>query len=750
MVSRHPKPSLSLTNKGTESHSCRPPQPFVGNMEAIYKMSSTTAKDPNLDPDLIFTAHQKTAHPRAVCYVRFFIRYLKINALTIKMLTQHHFESYKEWLLSLRNENGFFYKHSWVLANLGATRTFGNWLTREGHLEKSPFFPFCSKRLEKELLLFHKKSRKRYLKQRQWTLSDTDLVQYYLKSVKTFVSNRHFKELKEKALLNLLHFVQKQSLSLLKLNETHIKQLRLEWYSLEFYPCLPPTDRCIFNWIKAVRSFYRFIYEEGYSQKAMFQEWEDDLLFKHIKEEREKIALEKTLKKRRYSIKEILKAYQKYLKKIYVSYDSCEHHYQYLKAFIRFVVGQGKSFYTVDQKLIAQYEHHLLHYEYQPGRYYTPGCQTTRLLSIKRFYDWFVFRNYDGHHPLKDFIAIPYKKKIAEIFMKRGENRPVLVHVPDAFKSVYRSLLAHERQLGLSNATLDYHERGFRIFFLYLEKVGIEDLKEVDEQVLEDYQHYVHQLKGRQKQQLSAQTRGKYLSSVKTLFNYLLRFRYLEKNPTHCITLPKVNQGLPTVGLTDQEVKKLLKAKEPVTDQEIRDRALLETLYSTGVRSNELRCLCVQDVDLGSGLLRVNVPKGGENYQRVVPIGREACRWIRRYLGEVRSKQKTSVESLFLNKYGMGISNQTILNTVKTYALLKGGLWKNVVTHSFRVSCGTEMLKNSADLKYVQQQLGHRSISSTERYMRLVPMDLKKIHMKCHPREKRNREKKGETLCSSE
>ena len=135
-------------------------------------------------------------------------------------------------------------------------------------------------------------------------------------------------------------------------------------------------------------------------------------------------------------------------------------------------------------------------------------------------------------------------------------------------------------------------------------------------------------------------------------------------------------------------------------------------------------------------MVRIDEPKGGKGFERVIPIGKTACFWTRRYIHEVRQKDaRPDSLHLFINKKGDVYTGSTIKNILRKYHLKSGLRKKRIVTHSFRVSCATEMLKRGADIKIVQEQLGHRSIQSTEKYLRLVPTDLKKAHLKYHPRD---------------
>jgi integrase/recombinase XerD len=276
---------------------------------------------------------------------------------------------------------------------------------------------------------------------------------------------------------------------------------------------------------------------------------------------------------------------------------------------------------------------------------------------------------------------------------------------------------------------------------------------------------------------------------LKRLFSHLARFRHIRRDPASAIELPKNPRGLPTSGIKDREIQLLLESASTDTQFGLRDRAILETLYSTGVRNKELRFVKVQDIDFEMGLLRINTPKGGALYQRVIAIGKNALYWVQRYLKESRSlflkwgtkkeemrngkaeseedgrdenrekkngekgngetllpvtasdKKTLARDYLFLNKEGSRMSSEAMLRVVKN-ALFRSKLRNpRIVTHSFRVACATGMLKGrgqkmqGADIKWVQEQLGHANIQSTSKYLRLVPGELKRIHSLHHPRE---------------
>jgi len=165
------------------------------------------------------------------------------------------------------------------------------------------------------------------------------------------------------------------------------------------------------------------------------------------------------------------------------------------------------------------------------------------------------------------------------------------------------------------------------------------------------------------------------------------------------------------------------------------DRAIIEVFYSTGIRRNELINLEISDVDYHEGFVRINSGKG--NKDRVVPIGKIACRYIENYVKGVRPMlvKDPRDNHLFLTINGTKISENRVWQLVKTYSR-KTKIKKNITTHTFRHTCATLMLKNKANIRHIQELLGHSSLDSTQVYTSVTITDLKEVHSKCHPREK--------------
>jgi integrase/recombinase XerD len=225
------------------------------------------------------------------------------------------------------------------------------------------------------------------------------------------------------------------------------------------------------------------------------------------------------------------------------------------------------------------------------------------------------------------------------------------------------------------------------------------------------------------------------LSTVKGFLRFLKERDYIVSDPAAEIPYAKVPKSLPRGVLTSAEARKIL--HEPDTSCVIgyRDRAVLEVLYSTGIRKEELGSLTLSDVDTIDGFLRIDSGKGGKD--RIVPLGRIACRYLENYIKSVRPEliKDPYEKHLFLTSRGKPFSKNVVWELVKKYAK-EAKIHKNVHPHTFRHTCATAMLKNKANIRAVQELLGHSSINSTQVYTHLSITDLKAVHAQCHPREK--------------
>ncbi len=224
------------------------------------------------------------------------------------------------------------------------------------------------------------------------------------------------------------------------------------------------------------------------------------------------------------------------------------------------------------------------------------------------------------------------------------------------------------------------------------------------------------------------------LAAVKSFFAFCAVERLIVVDPVRSVAMPKSGRHLPQGVLSPKEMCQLLRAPDLDTCSGLRDRAILETLYSTGVRNAELRRLQLGDVDLERGYL--TVINGKNNKDRIVPLGKIAAHFIREYLTRVRPKlvRDAAEQTLFLTLQGKPLAQSTLESLVKTHGD-HAHLQRRIFPHGLRHSCATAMLKGKADIRHIQEMLGHESLSSTQIYTHVEIGDLKRVHARAHPRE---------------
>lgn len=280
---------------------------------------------------------------------------------------------------------------------------------------------------------------------------------------------------------------------------------------------------------------------------------------------------------------------------------------------------------------------------------------------------------------------------------------------------------------GYAASTIECYTVYLGYFLDYLREIKLMDLKQVTHETIRNYQLMVMDM------DIAEETKGMRLRPVKRLFGWLLDTHRLLLDPTEKIKeTNRQNRTLPPV-LTVEEMRLLLEQPNLSLRMQIRDRAIMETLYSSGVRLNELVQLTVHDVDLKDKVLHIRKGKG--NRQRVVPIGRNAVKYLKEYLNEIRprySKKNPKCRKLFLTDQGKPVTGNTIRTSLFHYKKA-AGIEKTASPHSFRRSCATHLLQQGADIRYVQKLLGHRHIRTTQIYTRVYPVDLKETHNRTHP-----------------
>jgi len=295
---------------------------------------------------------------------------------------------------------------------------------------------------------------------------------------------------------------------------------------------------------------------------------------------------------------------------------------------------------------------------------------------------------------------------------------------PSAAESGLRSFLVHlQAEKGLASNTVQAYERDMAKLMGYLDKGKI-PLTKTDEDVLIKF---IHQ---QSREGLSARSLARLISSLRAFFRFLVLDGQVKKNPTVNLTSPKSWLALPKF-LTVPEVDRLLEQPDLKKLQGVRDKAMLEVLYSSGLRVSELVGLRCVDLNLKEGFLLCR-GKGGK--ERIVPLGRPAADAVERYKDEARPKlAKRNTETLFLTRRGGAFTRQGFWKLLRDYgrrAELGGKIYPHVLRHSF----ATHLLERGADLRSVQLMLGHSQITTTQIYTHVSRERLRRVYDQFHPR----------------
>ena len=303
---------------------------------------------------------------------------------------------------------------------------------------------------------------------------------------------------------------------------------------------------------------------------------------------------------------------------------------------------------------------------------------------------------------------------------------------PRGMVVLMKAWLDSMRVKGHSERTVWSGEWSVSDFIVFCQERDIVLARDVTKPVIERYQRTLFYARKEDGSPLTLSTQAARLSYLKQYFKWLLRENHLLSNPASGIELPKVEKRLPKHILTDAEAEAILMQPDLGTPLGIRDRALLETLYSTGVRRSELGRLRLQDLDLERGTVIVRQGKGRKD--RLIPIGARALAWLDRYVREVRPGYVVEPDDgrLFLSHWGGPLSPNNLCSLVSRH-VHASGLTHAGGCHLFRHAMATLMLENGADIRFIQAMLGHVKLTTTEIYTHISIKKLKEIHTATHP-----------------
>ena len=316
--------------------------------------------------------------------------------------------------------------------------------------------------------------------------------------------------------------------------------------------------------------------------------------------------------------------------------------------------------------------------------------------------------------------------------------------------------LNHARGLNRSLSTIERHSGALGKLCRLLQRQGIDadkaDISTLTPQIMADYQAWLYQAKSRYGRPYGLMSQIVMLNSLQVFGKFLVTSGRLLRNPAEVLKLPREPRRLPGTILSSKEMKRLLRQPNTSTVLGFRDRTMYEVLYSTGLRISELIGMRVQDLTLSQET--IFIPETKHYKDRCVPIGATACRYLAEYLKRVRpllirvNPRSTcppkppakagsvvpSPELVFLSRLGRMLDDGGVQQKLRIYAT-RAGIEKHLTVHVFRHTLATDMLRRGADLRQIQELLGHRQLTTTQIYTHIVKGELKRVQAHCHPRE---------------
>lgn len=305
---------------------------------------------------------------------------------------------------------------------------------------------------------------------------------------------------------------------------------------------------------------------------------------------------------------------------------------------------------------------------------------------------------------------------------------------PQSMACLHEEYLEYLAVRNYSQRTLGSRGSTLQQFIRWCQERDIYRPEEVTRPILESYQRWLFHFRMPSGKPLSVVTQQQRLTSIKGFFKWLCRSERLLHNPASELEMPRSEHRLPQTPMSLREVEQVLSLPHIHEPMGLRDRAIMETLYSTAIRRSELCKLTLADLLADRGLIVVRQGKGKKD--RVVPIGARAMAWVNKYLREARPllELDLSERALFLSAYG-AITPDHLSGVIAKY-IEKANIGRSGSCHLFRHTCATLMLENGADIRYIQQLLGHAKLETTSIYTEASVRQLQKIHGMTHPAEK--------------
>lgn len=315
----------------------------------------------------------------------------------------------------------------------------------------------------------------------------------------------------------------------------------------------------------------------------------------------------------------------------------------------------------------------------------------------------------------------------------RTERPPIGdINDPESLYNAMRRFLQWQAEKNYSPKTIENREVCLRYFIQWCDERGLGQPQEITKPIIERYQRYLFLYRKKNGEPLSTRSQHVRVVPIRAWFKWLARQSHILYNPASDIEMPRLERRLPKHILNVEESERIINQPDTSKPTGIRDRAILETLYSTGIRRMELINLKLFDIDPDRGTVMVRQGKGRKD--RMIPIGERALKWIEKYQSDVRPELSTPNDegTLFLTHLSEAFTPNRLTQMVRDY-IDAADIGKRGSCHLFRHTMATLMLENGADVRFIQAMLGHVSLETTQIYTQVSIRKLKDIHTATHP-----------------
>jgi integrase/recombinase XerD len=318
---------------------------------------------------------------------------------------------------------------------------------------------------------------------------------------------------------------------------------------------------------------------------------------------------------------------------------------------------------------------------------------------------------------------------------RRGERQPKPIlgnkSHPESLGTLHVAFLQRLRDRDYAESTVNQRRSYLNDFIEWAEARSLSRPTELTRDVLERYQRHLANRRTKADKPMSFRTQCGHLSALRAWFRWLVRYQHIVHNTAQDLELPRLPHPLPQHVLTNSEAEEIINQTDIMSPLGVRDRSILETFYSTGIRRTELVNLHLHDVDTVRGVLAVRRGKGRKD--RMVPIGARALAWLEKYRTEVRPQllENEAQTALYLTRFGGPFSASYLSKLVSDY--VTAAVHQEGSCHRFRHALATSMLEHGADSRFIQAMLGHAKLETTQIYTRVSITKLKEVHERTHP-----------------